>query len=163
MKNFKKTGVIFVTMAVAFGVLAGAVAYAADDPKQVVKYRKSVMKAQLRHFQAIKAIVRGKVSFTGQLANHAKALDLTGKGLTDLFPAGTGPDKIKSRAKADIWQDWKKFEASAKKLNAETAKLVKVANGGDKKAVAAQFKAVGKACGGCHKPFRAKKKRKKKK
>ena len=163
MKNFKKTGVIFVTMAVAFGVLAGAVAYAADDPKQVVKYRKSVMKAQLRHFQAIKAIVRGKVSFTGLLANQAMALDLTGKGLTDLFPAGTGPDKIKTRAKADIWQDWKKFEATVKKLQQETAKLVKIANGGDKKAIADQFKAVGKACGGCHKSFRAKKKRNKKK
>ena len=163
MKHFKKTGVIFVAMAVAFGVLAGAVAYAADDPKQVVKYRKSVMKAQLAHFQAIKAIVRGKVSFTGQLANHAMALDLTGKGLTDLFPAGTGADKLKTRAKADIWRDWKKLEASAKKLQQETAKLVKIANGGDMKAAAAQFKAVSKACGGCHKSFRAKKKRKKKK
>ncbi len=163
MKNFKKAGVILVTMAVALGVLAGAVAYAADEPKQVVKYRKAVMKAQLRHFQAIKSIVRGKVSFTGLLANQAMALDLTGKGLTDLFPAGTGPDKIKSRAKADIWQDWKKFEASAKKLQQETAKLVKVANGGDMKAAAAQFKVVSKACNGCHKLFRAKKKRKKKK
>ncbi len=163
MKNFNKTGVIFVTMAVAFGVLAGAVAYAAEDAKDVVKFRKSVMKAQSAHLKAIKAVVRGKVGFTGQLANHAKALDLTGKGLTDLFPAGTGPDKIKTRAKADIWQDLKKFEASVKKLQQETAKLVKIANGGDKKAVAAQFKAVGKACGGCHKPFRAKKKRKKKK
>ena len=65
MKNFKKAGVILVTMAVALGVLAGAVAYAADEPKQVVKYRKAVMKAQLRHFLAIKSIVRGKVSFTG--------------------------------------------------------------------------------------------------
>ncbi len=163
MKNFNKTGVIFVTMAVAFGVLAGAVAYAAEDAKDVVKFRKSVMKAQSAHLKAIKAVVRGKVGFTGQLANHAKALDLTGKGLADLFPAGTGPDKIKTRAKADIWQDWKKFEASVNKLQQETAKLVKIANGGDKKAVAAQFKAVGKACGGCHKPFRAKKKRKKKK
>ncbi|MCH7542282.1 MAG: cytochrome c [Proteobacteria bacterium] len=148
-------------MAVAFGVLAGAVAYAAENAKDVVNYRKSVMKAQSAHLKAIKAIVRGKVGYTGLLGNHAKALDLTGKGLTDLFPAGTGPDKIKSRAKADIWKDWKKFEASAKKLNVETAKLVKIANGGDKKAVADQFKVVGKACGGCHKPFRAKKKKKK--
>ena len=149
--------------ALVFGVLAGAVAYAAEDAKDVVKYRRAVMSAQFGHFKTIKAIVTGKVGFTGQLANQATALDLSGRGLTVLFPAGTGPDKIKSRAKADIWQDWKKFEASAKKLNAETAKLVKVANGGDKKAVAAQFKAVGKACGGCHKSFRAKKKRKKKK
>ncbi len=163
MKNFKKTGVIFVAMAVAFGVLAGAVAYAADDPKQVVKYRKSVMKAQSAHLKAIKAIVRGKVGFTGLLGNHAMALDLTGKGLTDLFPPGTGPDKIKSKATPEVWRDWKKFEASAKNLQLETAKLVKIANGGDMKAAAAQFKAVGKACGGCHKPFRASKKRKKKK
>ncbi len=163
MKIFMKAWVIFVTMAVAFGVLAGAVAYAADEPKQVVKYRKAVMKAQLRHFQAIKSIVRGKVSFTGLLANQAMALDLTGKGLTDLFPAGTGPDKIKSKALPEIWRDWKKFEASAKNLQQETAKLVKIANGGDMKAVAAQFKAVSKACDGCHKFSRAKRKKKKKK
>ena len=161
MKNFKKTGVSFVTMAVAFGVLAGAVAYAADDPKQVVKYRKSVMKAQLRHFQAIKAIVRGKVGFTGLLANQAMALDLTGKGLTDLFPAGTGLDKTKkTKAMPEIWRDWKKFEASAKNLQLETAKLVKIANGGDMKAAAAQFKAVSKACNACHEFARAKKKKK---
>ena len=149
--------------ALVFGVLAGAVAYAAEDAKDVVKYRRAVMSAQFGHFKAIKAIVTGKVGFTGQLANQAKALELTGRGLTDLFPAGTGPDKIKTRAKADIWRDWKKFEALAKKLQQETAKLVKIANGGDKKAAAAQFKAVGKACGGCHKLFRASKKRKKSK
>ncbi len=163
MKNFRKTGVIVLLTALAFGVLAGAVAYAAAEPAYVVSFRRAVMSAQSDHFKAIKAIVRGKVGFTGQLANHAKALDLTGKGLTDLFPAGTGPDEITTRAKPEIWQDWTKFESLAKKLQQETAKLVKIANGGDKKAVAAQFKAVGKACGGCHKSFRAKKKRKKKK
>ncbi|MCH7710307.1 MAG: cytochrome c [Proteobacteria bacterium] len=161
MKNFKKTGVMVLLTALVFGVLAGAVAYAAEDAKDVVKYRRAVMSAQFGHFKAIKAIVRGKVGFTGQLANQAMALELTGRGLTDLFPAGTGADKMKTRAKPEIWQDWKKFEASAKKLNAETAKLVKIANGGDKKAAAAQFKAVGKACGGCHKLFRASKKKKK--
>ena len=163
MKTSKKTGAIVLMTALVFGVLAGAVAYAAQDAKDVVKFRRAVMQAQSAHLKAIKAIVRGKVGYTGLLGNHAKALDLTGKGLTDLFPAGTGPDKIKTRAKADIWQDWKKFEATAKKLQQETAKLVKIASGGDKEAVAAQFKTVGKACGGCHKPFRAKKKRKKKK
>ena len=163
MKNFKKTGVTVLLTALVSGALAGAVAYAAAEPAYVVSFRKAVMSAQDDHFKAIKAIVRGKVGFTGQLANHAKALDLTGKGLTDLFPAGTGADKLKTRAKADIWRDWKKLEASAKKLQQETAKLVKIANGGDMKAAAAQFKAVGKACGGCHKLFRASKKRKKKK
>ncbi len=163
MKIFMKAWVIFVTMAVAFGVLAGAVAHAAAEPAYVVSFRRAVMSAQNDHFKAMKAIVRGKVGFTGLLGNHAMALDLTGKGLTDLFPAGTGPDKITTRAKPEIWQDWKKFESLAKKLQQETAKLVKISKGSDKKAVAAQFKAVGRACGGCHKLFRASKKRKKKK
>ena len=39
MKNFKKTGVIVLLTALVFGVLAGAVAYAAEDAKDVVKYR----------------------------------------------------------------------------------------------------------------------------
>jgi cytochrome c556 len=36
--------------------------------------------------------------------------------------------------------------------------MVEVAGGGDVGAIGAQLKNLGKACGGCHKPFRAEKK-----
>ena len=100
-------------------------------------------------------------------ADQARALQVSSRTLVEnlavLFPAGTGADKVKTRAKPEIWQDWKKFEAGARQLGRETAKLAEVAKSGDMKAFAAQYKAVSKACAACHKPFRASKKRKKRK
>ncbi len=50
-----------------------------------------------------------------------------------------------------------KFEASAKDLQVQSAKLAEVAEGGDLAAIDAQLENLGRACGSCHKPFRAKK------
>ena len=166
MKYWNKSALIGVFTAMALGI-AGAVANVPDHPKDLVKYRKAVQQSLAVHMRIMGAVVKGKVSFTGHLADQARALQASTKTLIEnlavLFPAGTGADKLKTRAKPEIWRDWKKFEALTKKLQQETAMLVKIANGGDKKAVAAQYKAVGKACAACHKPFRAKKKRKKRK
>ena len=166
MKYWNKSALIGVFTAMALGI-AGAVANVPDHPKDLVKYRKAVQQSLAVHMRIMGAVVKGKVSFTGHLADQARALQASTKTLIEnlavLFPAGTGADKLKTRAKPEIWRDWKKFEAGTQKLNEETAKLVKIANGGDMKAFAAQYKAVGKACAACHKPFRAKKKRKKRK
>ncbi len=167
MKYWNKSALIGVFAAMALGIASGAVANVPDHPKDLVKYRKTVQQSLAVHMRLIKAVVRGKVSFTGHLANQARALQVSSKTLVDnlaaLFPAGTGLDKLKTRARPEIWQDWKKFEAGAGLLSRETAKLAEAATGGDMKAFAAQYKAVGKACAACHKPFRAKKKRKKRK
>ena len=137
-----------------------------DHPEDVVKYRKAVQQSLAAHMRIMKAVVRQKVSFTGHLADQARALQVSSRTLVEnlavLFPAGTGADKVKTRAKPEIWQDWKKFEAGARRLGRETAMLAEVAKSGDMKAFAAQYKAVSKACAACHKPFRASKKRKKK-
>ncbi len=50
-----------------------------------------------------------------------------------------------------------KVEASAKDLQVQSAKLAEVAEGGDLAAIDAQLENLGRACGSCHKPFRAKK------
>ena len=160
MKSWKKTGSICVLAAFVLGIGAGTVVYAADAPEDVAKYRQRVMKSQAAHLGAMGDVVKGKVSFTGHLVDHAVALDLSAKHVVDLFPPGTGADKLENRAKPEIWQDWEKFKAGARLLSQETAKLVEVSKGGDFEAFKAQYKAVGKACGGCHKPFRAKKKKK---
>ncbi len=167
MKFWNKSALIGMFAAMALGIAAGAVANVPDHPEDVVKYRKAVQQSLAVHMRLMKAVVRGKVSFTGHLADQARALQVSVKTLVDnlavLFPAGTGADKLKTRAKPEIWRDWKKFEAGAGLLSRETAKLAEVAKGGDMKAFAAQYKAVGKACAACHKPFRAKKKRTKRK
>ena len=49
------------------------------------------------------------------------------------------------------------FNKALSAFQAASAKLLEAANSGDKAAVGAALGGVGKACGGCHKPFRKKK------
>lgn len=87
----------------------------------------------------------------------AKASDINTRALKieGHFPPGTSVDDgLKTEALATIWQKPEEFKAAAQKLVDESAKLVTVAGGGDKAAVAAQTMALGGACKGCHDQFR---------
>lgn len=157
MKKWLRTGMICATAALVLGVSVGA--YAAAKPKDVVKYRKGVMKSNNAIYKNIRAITRGKVEFSAQLPSLAAALDANGRVIASMFPKGTGPEAGKTRAKAAIWQDMAGLKAVAAKYETATGKLAKLAKAGDVKAVGAQLKAVGKACKACHKKFRGKKKK----
>lgn len=87
----------------------------------------------------------------------AKASDINTRALKieGHFPPGTSVDDgLKTEALATIWQKPDEFKAAARKLVDESAKLVTLAGGGDKAAVAAQAMAMGGACKGCHDQFR---------
>ncbi len=136
----------------------GAQALAVDEPQNVIKYRQSVLKAINNHTAAIVAVVKGEVSFVGQVAAHARGIHEMSKLLPGLFPKGTGRDAYpETRALPALWNDWARFEAGAENLQIQSAKLAEVAEGGDLGAIGAQLQNLGKACGGCHKPFRAEK------
>ncbi len=154
MKKWFLTGMACATAALVLGV--SITASSAAKPKDVIKYRKAVMKSNSAIYKNIRAITRGKVDFSAQLPNLTAALDANGRNINMLFPKGSG--KGKTRAKPAIWQDMAGLKAVAAKYEAATAKLAKLAKAGDGKAVAAQLKAVGKACKSCHKKFRGKKK-----
>jgi len=142
------------------GLLTGGVAAsAADEPENVIKYRKATMSAIGGHMGALGAIAKGEVSFKGDVGGHAHAINEMSKGLIRLFPEGTSNEGNETRALPAIWQKWSEFEGAVKTLQDESAKLMEVAEGGDMAAVGAQVGALGKnACGGCHKMFREEKK-----
>lgn len=152
-------------VAAAAGLLAttmGAAAFAADEPVNVVKYRKAFMGANGAHITMIAAVVKGEVSF-GDIATNAQALAEQGKLLTanleQLFPEGTakGETGEKSAALPAIWEKWSEFEQAAQKFEEESAKFAKTAAGGDQTAIAQQLAALGKqGCGNCHETFREK-------
>ena len=152
-------------VAAAAGLLAttmGAAAFAADEPVNVVKYRKAFMGANGAHITMIAAVVKGEVSF-GDIATNAQALAEQGKLLTanleQLFPEGTakGETGEKSAALPVIWEKWGEFEQAAQKFEEESAKLVEATEGGDQTAIAQQLAALGKqGCGNCHETFREK-------
>ncbi len=152
MKHLLKHAVIGAFAAAFAGVAA---AEAAEDPANAIKYRQTVMGSIGAHIGAIAMVLKGEVSHTGHVAAHARALHAASLMIPDIFPPGS--DVGETRAKPEIWQDWPKVEAGSKALQREAAELAKVAEGGDMAAVGAQLQNVGKACGGCHKPFRKEK------
>ena len=146
--------------AICLGALiaATAPALAADEPANVIKYRQNVMKAIGGNIGAIAAVVKGEVSFTDDVAAHARGIHEMSKLITHVFPKGTdNAMAADTRALPAIWEDMGKFEAAAKALEAASANMVTVAEAGDPSAFGAALGEVGKACGGCHKPFRAEK------
>lgn len=90
-----------------------------------------------------------------------KALEASGKGIQKwatqmptLFPAGS--DKGATKASPDIWTDNAGFLKAAKALADAGGALADAAKSGDAAATATAFKAVGDACGACHKAYRLK-------
>jgi cytochrome c556 len=145
------------------GAAIGTAAFAADEPANIIKYRKAFMDANGAYTTMIAAVVKGEVSFTRDIAANAHALAEQGKLLTanlqQLFPQGTakGETGEKSAALPVIWEKWGEFEQAAQKFEEESAKFAEVAQGGDQAAIAQQLGALGKqGCGNCHETFREK-------
>ncbi|MDH3604743.1 MAG: cytochrome c [Candidatus Tectomicrobia bacterium] len=124
----------------------------AQDDAAFLTHRQKVMQSIGGHMGAIGAIMKNKLPYEGTIAAHAQALQMTSTVIEDAFKKEITAGK--TDAKPDIWQDWEKFTAAAKKMGEEAGQLAKVAQSGDMAAVGAQVKALGKACGECHKPFR---------
>jgi len=71
------------------------------------------------------------------------------------FPAGTGPDVGKTRAKAEIWQRPDDFAAKMKAFQSEAQKFNAAAQGADSAAAIAAHGELGKTCKACHDDYRA--------
>lgn len=71
------------------------------------------------------------------------------------FPAGTGPEAGKTRAKHEIWQQQDVFLGKSKVFLAAAQAIDAAARAGDMNKVMALHDRVDQACDACHKPFRA--------
>jgi cytochrome c556 len=113
------------------------------------------MKANGAAAKTLTQMVRGEQPWNQQAAHQAAmTLNNNSKQIPSLFPQGSGQETgVKTAALPTIWQNKADFDAKAKAMEAETAKLV-AAN--DEAAVKAQFPNVGKTCGGCHENYRQK-------
>ena len=87
-------------------------------------------------------------------ADNATAIANWMRQFPALFPPGSekGHD---TKALPAIWSDRAGFEKAGANLVAAADKLSEVAKTGDKAAFAEQFEAMGKACGACHRNYRA--------
>ena len=78
-----------------------------------------------------------------------------GPRIPGMFPAGTGPDVGKTRAKPEIWAKKDLFIQKSKDYFAAAQAINTAARSGDLNKVMALHENVDKACKACHDPFRA--------
>ena len=119
----------------------------------VIEKRQKLMKSNSENAKAIKAAAEAKEYATIE----TKARDIIGNSekIPDLFP--TGSTQGKTKAKAEIWEKQDDFKKAAKNLGKAAGELADAAKAKDDAAVPVKVKALGDACGSCHKAFRAEK------
>ncbi|HEX9464181.1 MAG TPA: cytochrome c [Alphaproteobacteria bacterium] len=152
MSKGLRLGAAAAGVAVLLGV--AVIAEAQNAPAQI-NQRQEVMKANGAAAKTLTQLVRGEQPWNQQAAHQAATtINTNAKQIPSLFPQGSGPETgAKTAALPAIWQNKADFDAKAKALDEESAKLM-AAN--DEAAVKAQFGNVGKTCGGCHESYRAK-------
>lgn len=135
-------------------LLVAPTAIAADTPEDTVEYRETVMEGLSKHMKGAAMIAKSKISRPGDVAMHAEGVLAYAKLIKELFPEGTGPDKVKSEAMAAVWTDRAKFDKAADDLVVKAEAWVAAAKGGDVAQTMGAMGAVGKACGTCHDDFK---------
>ena len=139
-------GALFSLMA----LLVSAQVFAQAD---VIEKRQAAMKGNSADAKAIKAAVESKDYATVE----AKAKDIMGTAdkIPSLFPKGSTTGKTK--AKPEIWEKSEDFGKAAKNLSKAASEVAAAAKSKDDAEVPVKVKAMGDACGACHKQFRAEK------
>jgi len=140
----------------------------AVDGAAVVEQRQAHMKGQGKDLGAIKAFLDGRADLAAAQAAGADLVKSV-EAIPGLFPKGTGMVEFpgKSAAKPAIWTEPGKFTAAAKNAVTKAKALDAALQGGNKAAITTAFAGMikggwydaGNGCGGCHVPFREKKKR----
>ncbi|MEO5735511.1 MAG: cytochrome c [Rubrivivax sp.] len=140
-------------MALAASLPAAAQFRNAED---AVEYRQSAFTVMGAHFGRIGAMVQGKAPYdAAAAAQNAEVVAFVSKLPYAGFVEGTSDTK-KGSAKASIWTERAKFDAAAKKMQDEAAKLAVAAKSGGMDTLKPAFLAVAESCKACHDDYRNK-------
>jgi cytochrome c556 len=150
-----KKRMTWVLVLVVIGLLPGAAFAQFAKTEDAVKYRQSVMFLVGQHFSRMGAMVKGEQPYNKEtFEKNAVLVDSLYRMGLDAFMA-PGSDKG-SGMKADALSQKDKFTQMHNTTEAELAKLVAVAKGGDLNAIKPQFGAAGASCKACHDAYRNK-------
>lgn len=125
-----------------------------QKPEDAVKYRKAAFTVMGTHFGRIGAMTSGRAPFDGAAAaaNAEVVVQMSTLPYAG-FVEGTSSTE-KGGAKASIWTERAKFDAAAKKMQDEVAKLAVAAKANNLDQLKAAFGPASNACKACHDDFR---------
>jgi cytochrome c556 len=121
-----------------------------DNPQALRKAEMHVLKVSLGGIIALSKGDAKPADVKDYVTRRADAIYGVARGLPTLFPEGSEGGK----AKAAIWSDMDGFTAKADALAMAAVDLRKAGESGDMAAIGASIKAIGGACGACHKAYR---------
>jgi cytochrome c556 len=121
---------------------------------QVMKTRHDGMHAMADSQKAIHRAL-GPTPDLPTIKTNSGKLVLLSRASSRWFPAGTGPDVGKTRAKAEIWQNAEDFGAKLRSFQAAAEAFGTAARGNDVAAMNARFADLNGACKACHDKYRA--------
>lgn len=151
MKKMKSVvTVLGVVAALGAGV---AVAHSHSTGIPEADKRIALMKELGMNMKAVAGVAKGEAAYTPALNNNAKRIQEIAAMMGDLFPEGSGGPK--TRSKDEIWTDKDGFAKAVAAFDTAAAGLVPAVASGDQGKIGMALGAVGKTCGGCHKPFRS--------
>ncbi len=144
-----------VAAATIAGLLAALPATAQfQKPEDAVKYRKAAFTVMGTHFGRIGAMVQGRVPFDGaaaaanaEIVNQVSMLPFAG------FVEGTAGTE-KGTPNGKVWSERAKFDAGAKKMQEEVAKLAVAAKSNDPAVLKTAFGNAAGTCKACHDDYR---------
>ena len=159
-KSFKMMSVMALSAGLATtAILMPNAANSQDAGERAMEARQGLMKLVVWEAGPLFGMASGDMAYdAGAASAHAANLAaLSQYPYSGLFLPGTSQADHpgKSCALADIWDDTAKVDQVYKDFQAKVATLVEVAGDGQP-ALAAAVSEMGKSCGSCHKPFRAK-------
>jgi cytochrome c556 len=90
------------------------------------------------------------------VARDVSEIQRLAKALPTWFPAGSGQGHgVKTKASAVIWTKPQAFTQAAQRLMNDAQTLAQAAASHDVRALRVRERALGRACGSCHRQFRA--------
>ena len=152
MRISRALACVSLMLAILVGGLSAALA--ADEPENIIKYRRNVMKAVGANMGNLAMFAKGNITFANNIITNARGIREELTMAEGLFPEGTETGDTNALPK--LWEDKAGFEAALRDSIAAADAMVTAAGGGAMPTVIEAFRALGKTCGGCHKPYRKK-------
>ena len=125
-----------------------------QKPEDAVKYRKAAFTVMATHFGRIGAMASGRAPFGGAAAaaNAEVVADLSKLPFAGFVDGTSGSEK--GQPKATVWSERAKFDAGAKKMQDEVAKLAAAAKTNNLDQLKTAFGAAAGTCKDCHDNYR---------
>lgn len=146
---------LILAVATTAGLLAALPATAQfQKPEDAVKYRKAGFTLMAAHFSRLGAMAQGRVPYdaAAAAANAEIVNDLAKLPFAGFVEGTAGTEK--GTPKANVWTERAKFDAGAKKMQDEVAKLLTAAKAGNLDALKTAFGPAAGTCKACHDDFR---------